>query len=218
MKTFENQNYYEILQVPANAHADEIKRAYREALAMYDDESVATYALFTDEQRQHLLQAIETASDNLIDEDKRAAYNRMLIDTGQVDAAIFSKMDQRKLAARSGTLSGSNEESLGRWVEKQADTPEVRQRMEAIFSSDRLSGQALKQLREAYGIEIPEIYAITKISGDTLRRIEADQYGDLPAEIFLKQFLKTYAGLLNIDAQHVVDSYLMRMAGDTPEN
>ena len=216
MKTFENENYYEILQVPANAHSGEIKHAYREALATYDEESIATYALFTDEQRGTLLQAIETAFDTLINEEKRAAYNQMLIDTGQVKAALFSRQAQRQIAAHSDATSTSKEQSLGQWVQKQASCPEIRQLIDEILSTEILSGSALRQLRETYGIEIPEIYAITKISGATLKRIEANQYDDLPAEIYLKQFLTTYADLLQIDSRHVVQSYLKRMTRDDP--
>lgn len=216
MKTFENENHYEILQVSVNARVDEIKQAYRESLAMYDPESAATYALFSDQQRNTLLQAIETAFETLIDDDRRAGYDRMLIDTGQVGAAIFSSRARRTPAAYSDTPVTSKEESLDRWISKRAEEPEIRQLIETILSTDRLSGLSLKQLREAYGIEISEIYAITKISGDTLKRIETNQYDNLPSEIFLKQFLKTYADLFHIDSQHVVDSYLKLMIQDKP--
>ena len=217
MKTFENENYYEILQVPANARADEIKHAYRDALAIYEAESVATYSLFSEEQRERLLQAIETAFGTLINEDKRTAYNQMLIDTGQVDAANFSRQGRRQLAAYSDTRSTSTEKSLSQWVRKKADAPEIRQLIEAILSQNLLSGLALKQLREAYGIELSEVYAITKISGDSLKRIEADQFEELPAEVYLRQFLKSYADILHIDSGHVVDSYLRSMARDKAE-
>lgn len=217
MKTFENENYYQILQVPANARADEIKHAYRDALAIYEAESVATYSLFSDEQRERLLQAIETAFDTLINEEKRNAYNQMLIDTGQVDAAFFSRQDQRKSDAHCGTRTLSNEKRLSQWVQKKADTPEIRQRIEAILSKEMLSGLELKQLREAYGIDIPEIHAVTKISGDSLKRIEANQFEDLPAEIYVKQFLKAYADVLRIDSGHVIDSYLKFMAQAKPD-
>ena len=217
MKTFEKENYYQILQVAANASADEIKHAYRDALAIYEVESVATYSLFSEEQRERLLQAIETAFDTLINEDKRTAYNQMLIDTGQVDAAIFSRQGQRKMAAYSDTRATSKEESLSQWVKKKADTPEIRQLIEAMRSKEMLSGLELKQLREAYGIDIPEIHAITRISGDSLRRIEANQFEDLPAEIYVKQFLKAYAEVLQIDSGHVVNGYLKFMAQAKPD-
>lgn len=212
MKTFENENYYQILQVPANAAADEIKHAYRGTLAIYEAESVATYSLFSDEQRERLLQAIETAFDTLINEDKRTAYNRMLIDTGQVDAADFSGQSHRKPAAGADTRITPDEKSLGQWVRKKADTPAIRQLIETMLSKEMISGQELKQLRQAYGIEISEIYTVTKISGDSLKRIEADQFEDLPAEIYVRQFLKAYAEVLQIDSGHVVEAYLRFMA------
>ncbi len=212
MKTFENENYYQVLQVPPDARTDEIKHAYREALAMYEEESIATYSLFSEDQREALLQAIETAFDTLVDADKRAAYNHMLIDSGQVDVALFSGQVHRKTAVLTDTPILSQEKSLNQWVQKRAGSPEIRQISDAIASAELLSGQALKQLRQAYGIEIREINAITKISSGILKMIEADQFEHLPAEIYLKQFLKSYAEILHIDPAHVVDSYLKSMA------
>jgi curved DNA-binding protein CbpA len=214
MKTFENENYYRILQVPTNASADEIKHAYREALALYAEESVVTYSLFSEEQRKNLLRAIQTAFDTLVNEDKRAAYNQMLIDTGQVEAAVLSGRTRREPAVYSDTQSTSREKSLSQWVQKKAGAPEIKQLIEAILSREQLSGLELKQLREAYGIEIPEIYAITRISADTLKSIEANQYENLPAAIYVKHFLKAYAEILQIDPRHVVESYLKSMARD----
>jgi len=216
MKTFEGENYYQILQVPANAGALEIRRAYRDALAIYEEESIATYSLFSAEQRAVLLQAIEKAFDTLINEDKRAAYNQMLIDTGQMEASIFSRQNQRKLAAYSDTQSTSKEKSLSQWVQKKANAPEINKLMEEVRSKEMLSGRDLKQLREAFGIEFSEIYAITRISSTILNMIEADRFDDLPAEIYLKQFLKAYAEILQIDPQHVIQGYLKNMAQSKP--
>ncbi len=216
MKTFEGENYYQILQVCANAGTVEIRRAYRDALAIYEEESIVTYSLFSTEQRAVLLQAIEKAFDTLINADKRAAYNQMLIDTGQMDASLFSRQDQRKLAAYSDTQSTSKEKSLNQWVQKKANAPEIKRLIEQIMSEELLSGLQLKQLREAFGIEFSEIYAITKIRSTILNMIEADQFDELPAQIYLKQFLKAYAEILQIDPGHVVEGYLKFMARDKP--
>ncbi len=212
MKTFEGENYYQILQVPADADAVDIRRAYRKALSIYEEESIATYSLFSAEQRAVLLQEIEKAFDTLIDEDKRAAYNQMLIDTGQLEAAVFSIPGQRKMAAGSDDRTTSKEKSLRQWVEKKSDSPEIHQLVETIRSKETISGRDLKQLREALGIEYSEIYAITRISSTILNRIEDDLFDDLPAEIYLKQFLKAYAEILQIDPPHVVQGYLHGMA------
>lgn len=212
MKTFEDENYYQVLQIPANASAEEIKHAYRNMLSIYEEDSVVTYSLFSDEQRQVLLQVIETAFDTLMNEDKRAAYNQMLIDTGQMDAARFSQQAQRQLAAYSDTTSTSKEKNLSRWVQKKMNEPTIRQLIFDIKSKPILSGSDLKELRKAYGIEIQEIYAITKISSDTMNKIESNRYQELPATVYLKQFLKAYAEILHLDVEHVVQGYLKCMA------
>jgi DnaJ-class molecular chaperone len=208
MKTFESDHYYDILQIRPDAGKDEIRHAYRQVAALYDAESVVTYALFSDHQRQTLLVAIEKAFETLIDDDQRGAYDQMLIDTGVLDAAAFSGRTRRELAARSDVDGVSREESLRRWAAKRAEAPEMRQRIEAILSGPRFSGPQLKELREAYGIELSEIYATIRINKDMMTAIEADRIQDLPATVYLKQFLKNLAQILQIDPSRVVERYL----------
>lgn len=214
MKTFEADNYYEILQVAPDAGRDDIRHAYRQALALYDAESVATYALFSDSQRQALLAAIETAFETLIDHDRRAAYDQMLIDSGQLDADALSDRARRALTALSDTDGAAREESLCRWAARRAEAPEMRRRIEAILAGPRITGPQLKEMRDAYGIDLSEIYATTRINKDVMRAIEADRFEDLPAAVYLKQFLKNLARILQIDASRVVGDYLEAM-GDS---
>lgn len=139
----------------------------------------------------------------------------MLIDTGALDAAAFSGRTRRELAARSDVDSVSREESLRRWAVKRAEAPEMRRRIEAILSGPRLSGPQLKELREAYGIELSEIYATIRINKDVMTAIEADRIQDLPATVYLRQFLKSLAQILQIDPSRVVEGYL-EATGDSP--
>lgn len=217
MKTFESDNYYDILQVPPDAGKDEIRHAYRQAATLYDAQSVATYALFSDHQRQTQLAAIEKAFETLIDDDQRATYDQMLIDAGALDLSAFSGRTRRELAARSDVDGTLREESLRRWAAEQAEAPEMRQRIEAIVSGPRLSGPQLKELREAYGIELSEIYATTRINKDVMMAIEADRMEDLPATVFLRQFLKNLAQILQLDPSQVVERYLEAMDPSHPE-
>ena len=217
MKTFEADNYYDILQISPNAGKDEIRHAYRQASTLYEAESVATYALFSDHQRQSQLDAIQKAFETLIDDGQRATYDQMLIDTGAVDAAAFSGRTRRELAARSDVDGTSREESLRRWAAERAEAPEMRQRIEAILSGPRLSGPQLKELREAYGIDLSEIYATTRINKDVMMAIEADRYDDLPAAVFLKQFLKNLSQILQLDPVRVVEGYLEALDNRPPQ-
>ncbi|MEJ2660866.1 MAG: helix-turn-helix domain-containing protein [Desulfobacteraceae bacterium] len=216
MKTFEGENYYQILNVAGGASAIEIRRAYLNTLEIYKQDSIATYSLFSTEQREVFLQIIEKAFDTLIDEDKRAAYNQMLVDTGQVDPVTFFRQSSEKPAAHSDNQGISKEKSLSQWVQKKSEAPEIKSLVDQIHSKELLSGQDLKHLRETLGIEIQEIYAVTRISSSILNMIEADRFDDLPAEIYLKQFLKSYAEILQIDPRHVVEGYFKLMGRDAP--
>ena len=217
MKTFESDNCYEILQVTPNAGRDEIRHAYRQALALYDEESVATYALFSDRQRKRLLAAIENAFETLIDDGRRAAYDRMLIDTGALNAGAISERARRALSERPDEDSTSREESLSRWVARRAAEPEMQTRIEAILAEPQFSGPQLKALRNAFGIELSEIYTLTRINKDIMTAIEADRFEDLPATVYVRQFLKSIAGILQIDPDRVVDSYLEAMDANPAE-
>ena len=214
MKTFEKENHYQILQVHPNADPDEIRHAYREALAVYGQDSTATYALFSDVERRALLNAIEQAYAVLIDPEQRAGYDQKLIDTGQVSAAVFSQRTQRRLAARVNAGSATTEESLNRWVAGRAQEPKLRELIDAIMSNDRLSGPDLRRLREAYGIELSEMFAVTRINSDVLKRIEADRFDELPARVYMRQFLRNYAEILHIDPDLVIERYLAAMDSD----
>lgn len=217
MKTFEGENYYQILNVPESASAIEIRRAYLNTLEIYKEDSIATYSLFSSEEREILLQVIQKAFETLIDEDKRTAYNQMLVDTGQVASDYLFRQPAELPAEDANARRTSEEKSLGQWVRKQSEASEIKTLLEQIQSKELLSGQDLKRLREAFGIEIHEIYAITKISSSILKLIEADRYDDLPAEIYLKQFLRTYSEILQIDPQHVVAGYFRLMGRDQPD-
>ncbi len=213
MKTLKGQNHYQVLNISSSADAAEIKRAYRHALALYDDDALATYSLFSDEQRAVLLQTIEAAYHTLYNEETRAAYNQMLMDTGQVDSTFFTVIDKKHLAAQSDDQSKSA--SLSAWVGRKSKEPQIRARIDALLDNDVVSGTDLRAIREAMGIEPSDIYDQARISSSMLALIETDQFEDLPVEIFLKQFLSSYAQILQIDPLHVVQGYLNNMTQST---
>ena len=78
MKNFEELNYYELLEISFDASPFEIKKAYKNALSIYDENSLLTYSLFVDAERKKILEKIEDAYDTLIDKSKRKSYDAML--------------------------------------------------------------------------------------------------------------------------------------------
>lgn len=207
MKSFEGLNYYQILKIPANASFIEIKRAYKDALEIYGEGSLATYSLFSDDERVHLLKAIEKAFFTLVDEDKRAGYDRMLVDTGQVDASILANKTQNKPIPLFNDKNSLSADDLANRIRKKSAEKEVKALLKEVLGKDLISGDDLKRLRKALGIEIFEIYLITKISVAVLRTIEDNQYESLPADVYLNNFLRSYAEILQIDAPRVIDGY-----------
>jgi cytoskeletal protein RodZ len=74
--------------------------------------------------------------------------------------------------------------------------------------SDRMRiGDVLKQARTRQGIEIREVEERTKIRTKYLRALESEDWDVLPSPAYAKGFLRTYAQLLGIDADAVVDEY-----------
>jgi cytoskeletal protein RodZ len=58
------------------------------------------------------------------------------------------------------------------------------------------------------GIELEEVHWATKISPTALEAIEKDDIANLPPTIYLKSFLKSYAEILQLDTNRIVEGYL----------
>ena len=78
MKKFNNQSYYEILEIKQDASYKEIEDAYKRAKETYSGESLATYSLFTAEECREILDAVEDAYKILSFSKTREEYNRRL--------------------------------------------------------------------------------------------------------------------------------------------
>lgn len=211
MKTLDHKNFYEVLEVPADAGVGDIKRAYHDALSIYDDDAMVTYSLFSDEQRADILDVIERAFNTLIDEEKRLRYNQSLDNSSRAFAFSGYGRNHKGIDLLAYARNKSKEDSLQIWVQMKSKDNHIQSLVEKVLAKDRISGKELKSIRCAYGVEIAEIYEITRISSAVITHIEQDRFDMLPAEIFLKRFLRSYAELLQMDPQTVIDGYLENM-------
>jgi cytoskeletal protein RodZ len=71
-------------------------------------------------------------------------------------------------------------------------------------------GNSLREARERRGIDFARAEAATKIRGKYLRALEEEQFDVLPAETYVKGFLRTYAEFLGLDGQLYVDEFNSR--------
>ena len=71
-------------------------------------------------------------------------------------------------------------------------------------------GSSLREARLRQQLEFPELELATKIRGKYLRALEEEQFDVLPAQTYVKGFLRTYADYLGLDGQLYVDEYNSR--------
>jgi cytoskeleton protein RodZ len=71
-------------------------------------------------------------------------------------------------------------------------------------------GNSLREARIRREIDFPQAEAAIKIRGKYLRALEDEQFELLPAETYVKGFLRTYAEYLGLDGQLYVDEFNSR--------
>lgn len=75
------------------------------------------------------------------------------------------------------------------------------------MSSPKTPGAVLRKAREDRGLAVKELAAITRISPRLVESLENDRYDDLPAEVFVRGFLRNCARELELDPDHVIALY-----------
>ena len=71
-------------------------------------------------------------------------------------------------------------------------------------------GTSLREARLRQGLDFPELEQATKIRGKYLRALEDEEFDLLPAQTYVKGFLRAYADYLGLDGQLYVDEYNSR--------
>ena len=72
-------------------------------------------------------------------------------------------------------------------------------------------GTRLRKTRLFRGYELEDITDVTKVSGSHLRNIEEENFGDLPADVYVRGFVTAYAKTIGLDPAIVVPSYMARI-------
>lgn len=75
-------------------------------------------------------------------------------------------------------------------------------------------GEVLKRARTRQGMEVRTAEDRTKIRTKYLRAMESDDWEVLPSPAYAKGFLRTYAQLLGLDADAIVDEFRRQVEGE----
>ncbi|MBI5394337.1 MAG: helix-turn-helix domain-containing protein [Verrucomicrobia bacterium] len=76
-------------------------------------------------------------------------------------------------------------------------------------------GQQLRAARERKKITLEAAAQATKIKGEHLSALEANQFDDIEAPVYVKGFIKIYARFLGIEEKPLVEAYLRTVSVET---
>lgn len=218
MKPIDEQNHYEILEIPPGAGCDDIERAYRLTRAAYSDGSMALYSLFSSNDAEVIRSRIEEAYRVLANPEVRERYD--------AEAGISAHRPppppttlSRDFPTSSAIVGGEFEPEVRPLAAELSSAIEVIEDVDADIDEGQqdYDGAALRRARMRRGVELDQVADVTKISVRFLNCLEAEAFEELPALVYVRGFVTAYARAIGLDTRRVVASYMARVeAARTP--
>lgn len=75
-------------------------------------------------------------------------------------------------------------------------------------------GERLAKVRRALGLGLPQVARACTIKVEYLEAIEQGHYGDLPGDLYAREFIKTYARFLSVNPKEAAVEYFLERQGD----
>jgi len=202
----DEKNYYEVLEVPADADANQIYQAYLRQKQTYAQDNIAIYSLLSKDECDRFLNLVEEAFEIIGDPEKRQKY----------DYARGLNQDLEK------GIYGNKKPERSPVPERQISKLVARKKFELEFSVDEdlekeiecttdFTGEFLKRIREYKKVDIPRLAEMTKISKTYINNIEEENYLGLPAPVYVRGFVYQYAKCLKLNPDLVASSYTKRL-------
>jgi flagellar biosynthesis protein FlhG len=176
--------HHDLLEVDRGATDEEIRRAYRRVRDVYAEDALCCYGLFDQQELSAVQARIEEAFDVLLDRARRRPY----------ELSMFP--DEPEQVA-----------------EESPEKPRDRELPPAppITPETEFDGALLRAVRESRGFDLKHIAKRTKISLAYLVAIEDDDFGALPALVYVRGFVAEMAKCLALDPVQVSHSYVRRV-------
>jgi len=211
MKRLTEQNYYKLLDISPKASFEEVRSAYDEAMSIYSNDSFATYSLFTQKERERILSGLVDAYKTLTNSQLRREYNHSLIEKGELSSEEIGFPSLKDSDVVEGKLREVSIESLIQEEEgAENESQPFDGNLDLFDDETSVTGKSIKMLRTAREVSLEEVYRKTNIPKKTLEDIEEEHFEELPALVYLKGFLKTYAKMLNANQSQMVGGYVKR--------
>jgi len=197
-----------VLEIDPGASDEEIRRAYKRARETYAPDSMVVCGLFSPERLANVVQRIEEAYDMLLDPEKRRQHDLHLFPDG-IPARATSPQAVSVSGAHPATPITERRDETPLRVPSEVEEP-------TIAPDTEITGDLLRRLREARGIDLIEISQRTKVGMGHLKSIEDENWKAMPATVYLRGFLVEYARFMRLDVSQVTRTYLARHAKRKP--
>ncbi len=208
MKRLTEQNYYNLLGLSPKASFEEVRSAYDQSMSIYSTDSIPTYSLLTQKEREQILSRLLDAYKTLTNSQLRREYNHSLIEKGELSP---QEIGLEGFNIAKGRLREVSVEILSQKEEKtESEAQPAGSNLELFDSQTSVTGKNIKMVRLDREISLEEIYIKTNIPKKTLEDIEEEHFEKLPALVYLKGFLMAYAKILNVNQAQMIDGYVKR--------
>ena len=190
LKSWREQDYYEILEISPKATEEETRVAYEKLKVIYTPNAPGITVLFTPEEVKKIHDKVEEAYRVLRDPRSQRDYDLVLRGEGAMPAVPppSATVTHRILSSK------EINEALG-------------------DAEITWSGEQLRNIRRHLSLEFDEVAAQTKVGKHNLKAIEEEDFEALPAPVYLKGFLRTYAKALGLDPHRVTEDYIEGIKG-----
>ena len=237
------KNYYEVLEIPANARSEEIYHSYQRAKSAYSSDSLALYSLMSPEECRNVLELVEEAYSILSDPGKRKRYDEARGLNRDFNAMIYNSLSDRVAPVRQDLFSQTgnssspsdqdftlNSTSTGSDISVHSSgssttnvnklVTQKRFALDYVINADfekeiedttEFTGDFLRKIREYKNLDLDRLSDMTKVSRLYLQGIESEDFGKLPAPVYVRGFVFQYAKCLKLKPEVVANSYVARM-------
>lgn len=209
MIDLESLNPYEILDVDPRATVAEIKRAFQIAVKTYGPGHMATASIFTEEQREQILNKVHEAYNILMDPERRRQWDDILRQKGlfplEVEPPVrpipLKEPPTPSTIPKPKILELQKREDMG---DKEEKARKIAELLEGARAKGQWSGNILRQAREIMGLTVEDVAQKTKIGRGHIRSIEEDSYTFLPPDVYVKGFITQIAKTVGVDPEVIV--------------
>lgn len=239
--TSDSKNYYEVLEIPANARSEEIYHSYQRARSAYSSDSLALYSLMSQEECRNVLELVEEAYSILSDPAKRRRYDEARGLNRDFNQVNYNALSDRVMPVRSevnmqANIASANmdftlnSQSTGSDISVNSSASgttnvnklvtQKRFALDYVINADfekeiedttEFTGDFLRKIREYKNLDLDRLSDMTKVSRMYLQGIELEDFSKLPAAVYVRGFVFQYAKCLKLKPEVVANSYVARM-------